>query len=262
MPTADVLERRRLAVGPHAVDVRGPSGTGPGAPGARPLVLVHGIGVSGDYFLPLAEVLAAGHEVHVVDLPGYGGTPRPPRPLGVGELAEVLAGTVAALGLQAPVLLGHSMGCQVVVDAIAGHPGLAAGYVLLGPTVDPRARSLPAQAWRLARDTLREPPRTNAVIFRDYARMGLVRYLRTSRSMLADRIEADIARCDVPGLVVRGGRDPIAPRAWVRQLAAAAPRARSAEVPGAPHAVQHVRPRELAAVITPFLEALSTGPAA
>ena len=248
------LERRRVLVGAHAVDVRGTF-----APARPPVVLVHGIGVSGRYFLRLADVLAATYDVYALDLPGYGSTPKPHRPLSVPELAEVVGGTVAALGLEAPVVVGHSMGCQVVVDVVRLGPGRCAGWVLIGPTVDPDARSLLGQAWRLVLDTLREPLPTNAVIFRDYARMGPVRYLRTTRHMLRDRIEEDVHGCAAPGLVLRGGSDPIAPRHWSRRLAATAPDARFLEIPGGAHAVQHTHAQEVATACSPFLAACRPG---
>jgi pimeloyl-ACP methyl ester carboxylesterase len=249
------LERRRVVAGTHPVDVRGTfDRTRP------PVVLVHGIGMSGRYLLRLADVLAATHDVYAVDLPGCGTAPNPPRALSVPELGRVVAGAVAALGLEDPVVVGHSMGCQVVVDAVRDHPALWAGYVLVGPTVDPAARSLPGQGWRLLRDTLREPPRTNAVVVRDYLRMGPLRYLRTARHMLRDRIEEDIRGCAPPGLVVRGSRDPIAGRDWARRLVRAAPDARFLEIPRAPHNVQHTDPQELAAACAPFLAACRTRP--
>lgn len=235
-------------MGPYAVDVRGTF-----APGAPPVVLVHGIGMSGEYFLPFADELSPHYDVYVLDLPGYGTTPTPERALSVPELAEVLAGVIGALDVAAPVVLGHSMGCQVTAHAVAAHPGLCRGYVLIGPTVDPAARSRRALFWRLLRDTLREPPSTNLVVFRNYARMGPLRYLATVRSMLSDRIEDTITRCGIPGAVVRGARDPIAPRSWAARLARAAPRARLIEVPGAPHALQHHRPRDLASACAPVL---------
>ena len=249
------LERRRVVAGTHPVDVRGTFD-----PTRPPVVLVHGIGMSGRYFLRLADALAATYDVYAVDLPGYGTAPRPARPLTVPELGEAVAGAVAALGLEHPVVVGHSMGCQVVVDAVRDHPARWAGYVLLGPTVDPAARTLLHQGWRLLRDTLREPPGTNAVVVRDYLRMGPLRYLRTSRHMLRDRIEEDVRGCTPPGLVVRGTRDPISRRDWARRLAAAAPDARFLEIPGAPHNVQHTHPRELAAACAPFLAACRPGP--
>lgn len=248
------LERRRLDVGACTVVVRGTFHRG-----LPPVVLVHGIGMSGAYFLRLADVLAATHDVYAFDLPGYGAAPRPHRPLTVPELGRVVAGAVGELGLQAPVVVGHSMGCQIVVDTVKDHPGLCAGYVLVGPTVDDSARTLLRQAWRLLRDSLREPPRTNAVVLREYLRMGPLRYLRTARHMLRDRIEQDIRACTPPGLVVRGARDPIARRDWARRLARAAPDARLVEIPGAPHNVQHTGPRELAAACAPFLAACRPG---
>lgn len=248
---------RRLPAGDYLVDVRGTFDPGRSGPGRPPVVLVHGIGVSGRYFRPFAQELAAGHDVYLLDLPGYGSTPKPPRPLSVPELGQVVVDVVEALGLAAPVLVGHSMGCQVVVDTVGRNPGRCAGYVLLSPTVDPAGRSRRSQAWRLLRDSLREPLRTNALIYSDYLRMGPIRYLRTTRSMLSDRIEQDIGRCREPGLVVRGQRDPIAPRRWARDLAAAAPDARLVEVPGAAHAVQHTHARELAAACAPFLASVA-----
>ena len=242
------LTRRRLSVDSHVVDVRSsPYRDGPA------IVMVHGIGVSGDYFLPFARVLAPLRQVHLLDLPGYGTTPKPPRPLNLPELAEVAVGTISQLGLVDPILVGQSMGSQVVVDAIVARPALCAAYILIGPTVDPEAHSIVRLAARLARDLTRETPANNLVVSRDYARMGIGRFLRTSRFMLADRIERNIAGCTMPGLVVRGARDPIARATWVRRLAALAPNATSAEVPGAAHNVQHTHPHELAKICDPFL---------
>lgn len=242
------LTRRRLSIGSHVVDVR----SSPHREGS-PVVMVHGLGVAGDYFLPFARVVARGRQVHLLDLPGYGTTPKPPRPLTVPELADVAARTVSRLGLVDPILVGQSMGCQVVVGAMAARPGLCAAYILIGPTVDTDAHSTVRLAARLARDITRETAANNLVVMRDYARMGMARFLRTSRYMLADRIEENIAGCTVPGLVVRGAGDPIAPARWVRRLAALAPDAMSAEVPGAAHNAQHTHPHELATTCAPFL---------
>lgn len=249
-----VLVGRRVPVGPYAVDVRGTFD-----PALSPVVLVHGIGVSGRYLLRLAEELAATHDVYALDLPGSGATPKPERPLTVAELGDVVAAVVVELRLVSPVVVGHSMGCQIVVHTVKDHPGLCSAYVLLGPAVDPDARGLLVQARRLLRDALREPLDTIAVVVRDYARMGPLRFLRTARYLLRDRIEENIRRCPIPGLVVRGGRDPVSLRDWALHLARAAPDARFVEIPDAPHAVQHTEPQEVAAVCARFLAGLGSG---
>lgn len=208
----ETFTERRVWVGPQAVDVRGTF-----TPQRTPIVLVHGIGMSGEYFLPFAEQLTADHDVYVVDLPGYGSTPDPVRALTVPELGEVVGEVIVALGLAAPVVVGHSMGCQVIANTIERHPGLCAGYLRMGPR----------------------------------------RYVRTARHMLADRIEQSILGCAIPGCVVRGQRDPIAPHEWTRHLVRLAPEAGLLEIPGAPHAVQHTRPEELAAACAPFLAGIT-----
>lgn len=250
--SAGRLQTRRLHAGGHILDVRGTF-----SPDRPPIVLVHGIGMSGEYFLPYAEVLAATHDVYALDLPGYGKTPNPDRALTVPELGEVVAEVITSLGLDAPVVVGHSMGCQIIAQTVARHPELCAGYILMGPTVDPAARNLPAQAWRLLRDSMGEPPLSNAVIVRNYLRMGPLRYLRTIQYMLADRLDETIQNCAIPGLVIRGTRDPIASPDWVRQLTRLAPDARLLEVPGGPHALQHNRPQKLFTACRPFLTTVS-----
>lgn len=218
-------------------------------------MLVHGSGVSGHYFLRLAEKLAGSHDVYALDLPGSGSTPKPRRPLSVAELGDVVAAVVAQLRLDSPVVVGHSMGCQIAVHTVKDHPGLCSAYVLLGPGVDPEARGLLVQAGRLLRDALREPLDTVAVVIRSCLRMGPVRFLRTARYLLHDRIEENIRRCTVPGLVVRGEEDPVSRREWALRLARAAPDARYLEIPGAAHAVQHTSPQEVAAACARFVAA-------
>lgn len=216
-----------------------------GERGAAPFVLVHGIGMSARYFRPLVEVL--GRDGHVVapDLPGFGASARPRSVLGIAELAATVAALVEETGLVRPVLIGHSMGCQVVTEVLATRPGLAAGGVLIGPVTDDDARSAPRQAVRLLRDGRHEPLRLNALITADYVRCGPRRYLATLPHMLDYRTEERISQVTDPVVVVRGDRDPIAPAPWVARLAAAAPAGTVAQVAGAGHVAHYTRPDQV-----------------
>ena len=213
-----------------------------GDPAAPAYVLVHGIGMSHRYLDPLAEHLARDSHVLVPDLPGFGRGPRPAQVLGIAEHAAVVAALVADRGLTGPVLVGQSMGCQIVVEALAANPGLASAAVLIGPVVDPEARSATRQGLRLMRDGLHEPARVNAIITADYLRAGPRRYAATLPHMLGYRIEERIREVAEPVLVVRGEHDPIAPERWVQDLAAAAPRGTVAQVPGWGHNAMHPAP--------------------
>jgi len=87
----------------------------------------------------------------------------------------------------------------------------------------------------------------------DLARCGLRRGLRTYRDGLADRLEAQLPHLRVPTLVVGGARDPVAPPAWVERVAALAPSAEVAVIPGARHHVNWTHPAELASVLWNFI---------
>lgn len=209
-------------------------------------VLVHGIGVSSRYFSRLARVLARSGGVHAVDLPGFGRAPRPPEPLTVEQHAATVNAYVRSASLGRPVLVGHSMGSQIVVEAALQDPQMYSSVVAMGTVVDPAARTAPRQALRLARDTLMEPPLANWAVLLDYARTGPRWYLRTLPTMLGYRTEEAVRRLAVPLLLLRGARDPVAPHGWVEQLRRLAARARLVEVEGAAHVVMYSRPEQVA----------------
>ena len=101
-------------------------------------MLVHGLGVSGTYMLPLAQSLASSFTVFVPDLPGCGRSQRPPEPFGISEFGAALGGWLDAAGLERPALVANSMGCQVVTELAARRPERVGPLVLVGPTVDPQ----------------------------------------------------------------------------------------------------------------------------
>ncbi|WP_180357914.1 alpha/beta fold hydrolase [Streptomyces sp. NP160] len=222
------------------------------------MVLVHGIGSSGAYFGPLSRLLAQRWRVVVPDLAGHGRSPQPARPLTVDEhaasVARVLAdlATTSPTGAPAPLLLGHSLGCQVAAALVAAHPRAARAAVLLGPTTDDRARSALRQGLRLARNSVREPVSLAPVQAASYLRCGPRTYLGTVGPMLSDRIEDHLAAAAVPVLVARGQHDPVAPRGWLARLALRVPRASlvgATEVPGAHHVAQWSHPGPVAELV-------------
>lgn len=214
-----------------------------------PFVLVHGIGVSSRYFHPLAVALAEYGPVYLIDLPGYGAAPSARRDVSLGEHAAVLAELLEALGLVDPVLVGHSMGTQIVTRLAVDRPDVTDRLVLIGPTMDPAARTFLRASLRLGHDLLREPPLTNAIVVWDYiVRCGPVYYFRQLPHLLDDRIERRMPLLTARTLVLRGDRDPIAPAVWSRRLAELAPDGRFEEVEGA-HVMMFTDPARAARLI-------------
>lgn len=226
------FEEHRLAGGGHELGVLS------GGEGERSYVLVHGIGVSPAYFRPLAEELALGDRVHAVELPGFGRTPKPGRALSIEEFAACIWDALDQLGVREPILVGHSMGAQIVVEMAIQRPGRQL-LVLLGPTVDASAHSVVRQGLRLAWDTATEPPIVAATILRDYFRGGLRWYLASLRGMMRHRIEQRIPLVAGPVLLMRGGRDRISPLRWLERLARCAQEARVDELPGEGHVLMY-----------------------
>jgi len=222
---------------------------------APAIVLVHGYGVSSRYMVPAARRLAQYYSVYAPDLPGYGKSRRPRRVLDVPALADALAGWMDAWKLDRAVLLANSFGCQIVTELAVRRPELARMLVLVGPTVDPAARTPWQQAWRLAKDMPREPAALWPPLARDYLRFGPRRAVITLRDMLRDRIGERLPWVRAPTLVVRGARDAIVSAAWAEEVPRRLPDARLVTIPGAAHAVNFNAPLELTRVVGGFLDA-------
>ncbi len=212
---------------------------------ARNYVLVHGLGVSSHYFEWLAAALAHDANVWLVDLPGYGSSPRPRRDVTVEEHARVLGLVIDSAAIAQPVLVGHSMGCQVVTEIAVTMPRLSDSVVLLSPVTNPARRSPGRQLLDLVRDFFREPPRADAFGLYSYFLTGrVVYYLRQVPHMIGYPIEERIPLIEAQTLVVVGERDPIVPLAWASAAASLAPRGSLAVVPGA-HVIMYSAPRIL-----------------
>jgi 2-hydroxy-6-oxonona-2,4-dienedioate hydrolase len=224
------------------------------------VVLLHGLGVSSRYMLPLARELAPQFRVHAVDLPGFGRSEPPAEVLDVPALADALLAWIDAAGLAAPAVVANSIGCQVAASAMARSPQALDRAVFIGPTFDRRGRSLPAQVVRLLRAGVRERPGLAAVMARDYAACGLRRVARTARQALAHPIEDDLPAITRPVLVVRGGRDRVVPQRWAEEVTAALPDGRLAVVPGHGHALNYSAAGPLTSAIRPFLGGPPPGP--
>jgi pimeloyl-ACP methyl ester carboxylesterase len=215
-------------------------------------VLIHGIGVSHRYFDRLRDQLAGDFDVHSIDLPGFGGLPKPRITPDIGESADLLGAVLDELGVKGAVVVGQSMGAQWVTELAARRADLAASVVLIGPVTDDAARSLPVQGLRLARDITAEPILTNLTVLVDYLRCGPIWFLRQCRFMIPYPIEERIAALRMPVLVLRGGNDPIAGLDWCRRLRARAVDSTLVTVPGKRHNVHHSAPRAVAGALTAF----------
>jgi pimeloyl-ACP methyl ester carboxylesterase len=240
----------------HRVTVRGLTfrvrSSAPRRSGAVTYVLIHGIGVSHRYLARLHRELARQGTVHSIDLPGFGGLPKPSRQIDIADMSSHLAIVLERLGVGAAVLVGHSMGAQWVIELALQRPASFGHVVVIGPVSDERHRTVLSHSVALAVDTLGEPLDGNMLVFSDYLRCGPGWYVSQLREMLSYPIEDRAALLGCPLLIIRGGSDPIAGLAWARRLRDGARRASLVVVPGHRHLVQHTAPRAVAHAILAF----------
>src|SRR3954464_5048556 len=99
-----------------------------------PVVLIHGNAVTGDDWNTsgVAELLVQTHRVIIFDRPGFGYSDRPRGRLWTAtQQAELLHKALRQLGVERPVVVGHSWGTLVALALAERHQAETAGLVLL-----------------------------------------------------------------------------------------------------------------------------------
>jgi pimeloyl-ACP methyl ester carboxylesterase len=109
----------------------------------RPLLLLHGWGVSSELFAPILDALQAESRLIVPDLPGFGATAEPDAPWSVHDYAAWCIALLDRLGVDSCDLIGHSNGGRIGIVIAATFPGRVRRMVLTGS-----AGIRPKTTWR------------------------------------------------------------------------------------------------------------------
>ena len=203
--------------------------------------LIHGLGVSSRFFVPLAHALAPYGRVLLFDLPGFHDLPKPEHSMSIVDFAEVVKRTLDQLDVVDPLLVGHSMGAQVVTEILAQYPDYSSAAMLIGPVVVAGERSLARVALRFVQCAGRESIGNTLAALASYARAGLPWISDTVPKVLAYPIEERLPLARARLLVVSGEWDRISPLWWREQLAERHPGAHVVTIPRAAHGVVHDR---------------------
>jgi pimeloyl-ACP methyl ester carboxylesterase len=212
-------------------------------PGAtQTILLLHeGLGsVSLWRDFPAALAARTGRSVVAYSRRGYGSSEPLEGPREVAYMHEegeaVVPRLLDALGLERPVLFGHSDGASIAIIAEAARPGLASALILEAPHVfveDLSVRSIDAARTAWATTDLRERlQRHHADVdgaFRGWNDIWLDPRFR------AWNIEGELAAVQAPMLVIQGDADEYGTLAQVESIVARAPQAEAFIIPGARH---------------------------
>ena len=216
------------------------------SPDVPTFALVHGLGVSSRFFVPLAHELAPYGRVLLFDLPGFHDLPKPRHRMAIVDFADVVKRALDDLEVDDPLLVGHSMGAQVVAEILAAYPSYSSAAMLVGPVVVSAERTLPQVVRRFLQGSLYEPPGNTWSALGSYARAGVRWIGDTMPKVIAYPIDRRLPGAKARLVLVSGEHDLVSPLAWREKLASDLPGARVMTIPGAAHGVVHDSYRELA----------------
>ncbi len=105
------------------------------APDAKTVIFIHGLGSYLKFWRSQLDVFhQQGYRVIAVDLPGYGKSDKPASfPYTMEAMADVVRELAQTLGVDKPILAGHSMGGQTSLSYAIRYPEELSALVLVSP---------------------------------------------------------------------------------------------------------------------------------
>ena len=104
------------------------------------IVMIHGLGGQlRNFSYAMLEPLAQDHRVVLVDRPGSGySTADDDSEPGIVEQAAIIARFIETLGIERPLVVGHSLGGAVALALALERPALIRGLALIAPLTQPQ----------------------------------------------------------------------------------------------------------------------------
>lgn len=204
-----------------------------------PILMIHGLGGTGNSFWPQVGPLSRTHTVVRPDLEGSGQTPLT-GPISIDSLVTDMIALMDHLSLDKAKLIGHSMGTIVCAHMAVKHSERVTSLALLGPLAEPpepargalrdRARAARESGMVGIADTLLQVSISAATRAANPAVAGMVReilmrqppegYAATCEA-LAGAKSADLGAIRCPTLLITGDEDAVAPPPAVARMKAA-----------------------------------------
>jgi len=97
----------------------------------EPVVFLHGWLTDLESMRPLTTNLVNTHKVYLVDVVGFGKSSLPKEPLNSEDFAEFLKEFLEKLNIENPVLIGHSNGGRIIINAVGKNMVKAKKLVLI-----------------------------------------------------------------------------------------------------------------------------------
>lgn len=237
-----------------------------------PLVLLHGLTGSGGCWSPLARALEDDYDVVMPDARGHGRSSAPPSGYRYEDHADDVLELIQTLGLDAPVVLGHSMGGMTAAVVATQAAAAARAVILADPTFLSPQRQREVHDSDVVEQQRRLAGRDKAQVLAQlrarhpHRSPELLELIAEAR--LATRIEAFdilappnpeyrrlVSLVAVPILLIIGDSGVVSLET-ARELQALNPQLRIEQIPEAGHGLQYDQPERFEVVVRSFLSSL------
>ncbi len=252
---------------------------------AQPLVLLHGLGLTGDLWWPQLPALERIHRFINVDLPGHGASPLPCPGSTMSDLAADIAELIAEQAPDGAHIAGISTGAMLAQILAIEHPRHVLSLALCNTTStipDTAPQGEDSALYISGQLVLSAAARARSEGMRAIAPTALKRWFRPAfherdpmslrrveKMMLANQPEGYARVCEalagfhatdrlatitVPTLIIAGSHDPGTPLACSEVIAGRIRQARLAVMPDSAHITNIERPAEFTAALVDFLQ--------
>jgi 3-oxoadipate enol-lactonase len=236
-----------------------------------PLVLTHGLGDSLRFWDGVAPALAAHHQLMRWDVRGFGQSDKPPGPYSAELFAADLAALLDAVGLARVHLGGISMGGVIAQRFALDYPDRVRSLILCSTSSEIGAAG--SANWRRLADAIeqrgfgagaRDASRSFSPAFAAAHPAGVgaaggqtasnapLPYAAAARAMSAYQWTAELARVQVPVLILQGLADQLTPPGGSVKMQRALPAARLLMFPDTGHNLPLERGEAFTAAVLGF----------
>ena len=218
------------------------TGSGP------PLLLLHGNGEDGTYFVHQVEEFSRDFTVYAIDTRGHGQSPRGGAPFTISQFADDLLAFMDRQGLPRADILGFSDGGNIALTFALRHPDRVRRLILNGANLDPKG----------VKPLVQLP----IVLGYHFASLSKSPKAKARAELLGLMVNephidpAELGKLSMPVLVIAGTRDMIREN-HTRLIANRIPNARLVLIPG-DHFIANKAPAAFDRAVRQFLEEEST----
>ncbi|HUO84077.1 MAG TPA: alpha/beta fold hydrolase [Thermoanaerobaculia bacterium] len=232
------------------------AGTGP------PLVLLHGLSGSFEWWKKNINALAERFTVFGVDLVGFGADRTltdAPLPLPLDDAVTLVERWITARIGEPVHLVGHSMGGAIAIHFAASFPASTRSLTLVS------SAGLPVmlRPGPHVRAMLRPPSTLLSfvpVLMRDFMRAGPTSVGLALSEVLRRDVSSILPTLDIPTLLIWGDRDPVIPLSYAERFRQLLPASSLEVLDGAGHVPMWDQPARFNEILLDFLVSLEAAP--